>query len=470
MAAKIDSASFRDPSGHVYLEEDRVYRSVLPPHKNDFEEVRNTGLIQDLTEKKWLTEESQIDPSVVGESSRNACYVLQHPKLPMISYPYEWGFSLLKSAAIHHLDVHLCALDYDITLVDASAYNVQFSGTRPIFIDNLSFRPYKKGEFWRAHDQFCRQFINPLLLWSELGVSHNAWFRGSMEGIDTRDLSQLLPWRKKISWQIFCNVVLPAHFQSANRSDAKAQQSINTKTLSKQAFVQMLRSLKKWILNLKPHKSLEHSTWSDYEDCNSYEDKQREAKESFIKSYVSKAGVSHLADFGCNSGEYSELALKAGADLVTAFDFDHGALERAYSKAKQRDLRILPLYLDITNPSPSQGWNSIERAGLEERLKVDGVIALALVHHLAIAKNIPLNQAIEWVLRKAPSGVIEFIPKSDPMVGKLLALREDIFPDYSRENFIDIVNQNARIVATQEREKGGRELIWFDKNNLPEVS
>jgi ribosomal protein L11 methylase PrmA len=166
---------------------------------------------------------------------------------------------------------------------------------------------------------------------------------------------------------------------------------------------------------------------------------------------------------GCNTGEFSETALEGGAKYVVGFDFDHGALEASYSRGRERHLPFQALYMDAANPSPNQGWNGRERESLQNRATADAVLALALVHHLAIARNIPLGQVVNWLISLAPQGVIEFVPKHDPMVQKLLSLRQDIFPDYTPENFIALLKAKAAMIKTETVSKTGRILVWFKR-------
>ena len=210
----MESGSFRDPSGQVVVRDGRVFRTVMPRAAEDYEFVRNSGLLEELVAQGLLVSSTEINRDAnVGNWGKGAAYILEHPKLPFISYPYEWSFSALKAACLVHLDIHLRALNYDITLSDASAYNIQFLGSKPIFIDRLSFVRYNPGAFWLGHRQFCEQFLNPLLLRSLIGIPHNSWYRGSQEGIQSEDLVRLLPWKKKFSFNIFKHVILMASLQ-----------------------------------------------------------------------------------------------------------------------------------------------------------------------------------------------------------------------------------------------------------------
>jgi len=205
--------SFRDPSGYVFLQNGRIFRTVNPCASQDFLFVEGTGLPEKLIAKGWLINTQIVDPRVFGEEVSKAQFVLEHPRIPFVSYPYEWSFSALKAAALLHLDLHLEALKVGITLSDASSYNIQFIGSRPVFIDRLSLVRYRSGEMWIGHRQFCEQFLNPLLLRKIFGLTHNSWYRGSQEGITSAELTRLLPLTKKFSWKILTHVVLHSFFQ-----------------------------------------------------------------------------------------------------------------------------------------------------------------------------------------------------------------------------------------------------------------
>lgn len=461
--ADIDAGSFRDPSGRVCLQDDRVLRTVTPYAAEDFEYVRGTGLVDRLIADGQLVPERRVmAPETLGELAAGATHVLEHPLLPFISYPYEWSFPALKAAALLHLDIHLKALEDDVTLSDASAYNVQFQGPWPVFIDHLSFRRYRDGEFWHAHGQFCEQFLNPLLLRAICGIPHNAWYRGSQEGITVSDLHRLLPLRSKFSWNVFTQVVLQARLQNAV-TDKERPARASTRKLPKAALRRMLESLRRWIARLQPA-DRGSTVWRDYSKAHSYSDDEVAAKQGFIDAFAAAVQPAVLWDLGCNTGDYSKAALAAGAGLAIGFDSDQGALELGYDRARQENLNFLPLFLDVANPTPDQGWAQHERRGLAARAPADGLLALALVHHLAIARNVPLDRVVGWLTGLAPAGVIEFVPKDDAMVQQLLKLREDIFPDYTQDHFLRAVQDQGRIVRQQTVSQSGRLLVWYQRD------
>lgn len=457
-----DPGSFRDPSGAVYTSGDRVLRTVMPGLAAErYRAVRDSGLFTELAQCQHLLPVQEIDKPPF-EAMAGAAHVLLSPRLPFISYPYEWSFALHRKAALLHLDLHLGALERGFTLSDASAYNVQFQGVSPVFIDHLSLRPYQDGEVWTSHRQFCMQFLNPLLCHSAMKFAPNALFRGTLEGIVPEFLAPLLPLRSKLSWTVLVHVVLQAAFQRrASNSKDGGDKKLRSVSIAKTTMVGMLQGLRRYIAAMKGPGG--DTVWSDYADSNSYSAVEADSKRDFIAQMAAAVRPQLMIDLGCNTGAYSEVALEAGAQRVIGFDFDHGALDRAVARAEARKLDLLPLWLDAANPSPNQGWAQAERRGLAERLRADAVTALAFVHHLAISRNIPLDSVVEWIIGMAPVGVIEFPNKSDPMVQRLLALREDIFSEYDDAYFLAHVGQRARIVRQERLGQSGRLLVWFDR-------
>lgn len=462
MTVDADPGSFRDPSGRVFYVNGRVFRTVTNVAAEDFEFVRNSGLIDSLTKDGLLIGSRVVSDVERNELAPDAVYVIEHDKVPFVSYPYEWSFAALKAAALLHLDVHLSALDLGVTMSDASAYNVQFLGHNPVFIDILSFTRYREGETWKGHRQFCEQFLNPLLLRSELGVTHNAWYRGTQEGIPAADLRRLLPWWKKLSRRILLHVVAQTAFQSSSISTGD-KKLISSTQFPLASYRNMLTGLRKWIETLAPANAAK-TTWEDYAGSHSYDDDEVRNKTKFIAEFVASAKPAKVWDLGCNVGDYSKVALDNGAATAIGFDFDIGALEIGFARAKSEKLNFLPLFFDGTNPSPDQGWWQRERKGFSARADADAIMALAFIHHIAIGRNIPIEHATEWLMSLAPRGVIEFVPKQDPMVQELLSLREDIFPNYTEEYFLKCVEANGKVERKETVTKSGRLLVAYSRD------
>ncbi|MCF8493394.1 MAG: 50S ribosomal protein L11 methyltransferase [Sphingomonadaceae bacterium] len=460
------AGSYRDPAGRVYVADGRILRTVAPIASAQYEHIRDTGILSQVISEGYVVGTQELPRNDWPAGLSSAAYVLEHERVPYVSYPYEWSFSQLKAAALLHLDLQLNLFERGAVLTDASAYNVQFIGSRPVFIDVLSIVPYMPGQYWTAHRQFCEQFLNPLLLRALKGVPHNAWFRGSLEGIQTVDLASLLSFWNKLSWRVLTQVTLPAqlHRQALRNPKAAVGRVRGQRKFPEAGYRGFLTQLRGWIASLRP-RSGDDTVWQEYAVANTYEQQEAAEKREVVQSFVSKIFPQTLLDLGCNTGDYSIAALQAGAGRVVGFDFDNNAIDKAFERSKAEQLPFLPLLLDAANPSPQQGWMQHERSGFGERAEADAVIALAFEHHLAIGKNIPLDQVVDWIVKMAPVGLVEFVEKSDETVGRMLALREDIFTSYHREAFEAALTSRAVITAKTLVSSGGRTIYEFARNS-----
>jgi ribosomal protein L11 methylase PrmA len=457
------AGSFRDPTGSVFRRDGRIFRTVARRGVDDFEQVRATGLLDKLAADGLLVAWQEIErPGWLADDQGVIAKVLEHEPLAFLSHPYEWSFAGLKAAALFHLDIHLQALARDVTLSDATAYNIQFRGPKPVFIDHLSFRPYRDGEFWAGHRQFCEQFLNPLVLRARLGIPHHGWLRGAMEGLPSQHLAAVLPWTARLSPSLLMHVFLNARLERAalRKGNLEVKRAVSKRQLPRAAFERLLIGLRHFIESLEP-KDTEASTWSNYADANSYADQEARQKAAFVARFAARTKPRMLWDIGCNTGEYSKVALSHGAHSAIGFEYDPRTLERAFRRAVDDALPFLPLHQDVANPSPDQGWRQRERSGLAGRRSADAILALAVVHHLAIGRNIPLPQVVDWLVETAPDGVIEFVRRDDPMVRQMLALREDIFEGYSDAAFDAALSARARIVESETLEVSGRRLVAY---------
>jgi ribosomal protein L11 methylase PrmA len=450
--------SFRDPRGHVFTHNGKIYRKITSKALADYHLLVSSGLYESLQEKRWLTTATVVE----DKTSQTGELIVEHGKIPFISYPYEWCFDQLKAAALLQLDVHLEALKHGMTLSDASAYNIQFLDANPIFIDLLSFIRYEEGMLWAGHRQFCEHFLHPLLLSSSCGVPFNTWLRGNLEGLSGNDLVNMLPLRKKISPRILFNILTPLWLQkSSSNNDSAVQRSVKSQ-LPKSTLEFMLTSLRNWIRKLVPKTG--KTTWGNYyEATHNYSLSESELKHRTVNDFIARHKPETVWDMGCNTGEYSETALAAGAQRVIGFDADHTALLNAYRRAADRKLAFLPLYQDAANPSPDQGWNGMERKSLFARRNADALIALAFEHHLVIGRNIPLHEFVTWLVSLAPHGLVEFIPKGDSNLDKLLRHREDIFDNYTEMNFRSAIESVADIERVDQISDSGRKLFWYSR-------
>ena len=456
-SAQRHPASFRDPDAGVFVAGGRVLRALTAEAAARYDAVRATGFL-DALEREGLAVGSREAPEAPPAGFAR---MLEHEAVAFVSHPYEWPFALLKRAALLHLDIHQRALEREVTLTDASAYNVQFRGVRPVFIDITSFRPYREGELWAAHRQFCEQFLNPLLLSARFGIPHHAWYRGSLEGITTAALAALWPASGWISPRELVHVLLPASAErAAAKHTAASVEKIRRARLPKAGYAALLGQLRHWIAGLEP-RGFGATQWADYARARNYGAAELEAKRRVVAEFAARQRPATLWDLGCNDGEFTEVALSNGAGATIGFDADPGALELACARAERARLEFLPLYQDASNPSPAQGWLGRERASLTDRPAPDAVMALAFEHHLALGRNLPLEQVVAFLVAIAPKGLVEFVPKTDATVQRMLGLKGDIFPGYSEATFAAALAARARIVRADAL-AGGRKLFWFE--------
>lgn len=422
-------ASFRDPSGFVYVEGGKLFRQVDERYRAHYDLLMSSGLYQKLVDRKWLVPHEEVAPSP------GAYRVLAPEKIPYISYPYEWCFSQLKDAALLTLEIQLLSLSFGMVLKDASAYNVQFIGARPVFIDTLSFETYEEGTPWVAYRQFCEHFLGPLALMAHRDVRLRQLLSRFIDGVPLDLVSELLPMRTKARYGLFAHVHLHSKSQQRHRDDATSTAPVRIPKIPKMRLIALMESLRATVRSCELKER--RTEWSDYYEETNYSPEAMSAKEVMVRRFVDEtanaSGLTH--DIGANTGRFSRLI--AGADrYVVSHDIDELAVERNYRESKRLASEVvLPLVLDVGNPSPAIGWALEERSSALERISGSTVIALALVHHLAISNNVPLPHLAALFARLAHTLIIEFVPKEDSQVRRLLATREDVFPDYTLAAF-----------------------------------
>lgn len=422
-------SSFRDPGGQVYTIEGAVYRQINEPGFNDYKQLMKSGLYERLVSLGYLIPHSEVTIDFASDS--HAVAVIKPEKVNFISYPYEWCFSQLKSAALLTLEITKIALEFDMVLKDATAYNIQFHHGQPILIDTCSFEAYKEGEPWVAYHQFCKHFLAPLSLMSKVDIRVGALIKQYIDGIPLDLASKLLPLSSRLSLSMLGHIHIHARSQ-AKYSDSASKTKPNV-SVSKTGMNGLIDSLCSLINSLKWHPV--NTEWGDYYSKTNYSDNAATHKGEIIHDIVSRIHPGTVWDLGGNTGYYSRIATASGADVLS-FDIDPVAVEANYRKAKQEgDGQILPLLMDLTNPSPMIGWAHSERESLHERGPADMIMALALKHHLAISNNVPLHRIAEFFSSLGEYLIIEFVPKEDSQVRRLLSSRKDIFPSYNIDGF-----------------------------------
>ena len=453
---KIQSSSFRDPSGFLFFENEVLYRQINQEYKNEYEHLMDSGLYKRLVDSKLLIPHTEVD--IISPNKEKLYKIIKPEPIPFISYPYEWCFSQLKNAAITTLEIQKIAIDYNITLKDASSYNIQFRQGKPILIDTLSFEKYQEGQTWKPYKQFCQHFLAPLALMSQKDVRLNQLFRIYIDGIPLDLADKLLPSKKLYMFSLLSHIHLHAKSQKHyENKDIK----IKTRKMARNSFVGIIESLHSGIKKLKW--TPEKTEWGDYYNDTNYSQGSFEEKKQTVSKFLDKTKAKLVWDLGANTGIFSRLASKK--DIVTiSFDIDPVAVEKNYLTCIQEaDTKLLPLLLDLTNPSSSIGWNSVERNSFVERGPADVVIALALIHHLTISNNIPLFNLAEFFHGICNYLIIEFIPKTDSQVKRLLLTREDIFVDYNQQNFENEFKKFFSIRESKRLNNSERTLYLFEK-------
>jgi len=427
--SKREPASFRDPSGFVFWKEGKAYRQINETYRANYDLMMQSGLYQKLVNEKLLIPHQEVDET--PHSPNRAYRVIQPEQIPFISYPYEWSFSQLQDAALTTLEIQTIALDFGMKLKDSSAYNIQFRDGKPVLIDTLSFEKYEEGQPWVGYRQFCQHFLAPLSLMSYQDIRLHKLMRVYIDGIPLDLASSLLPFQTYLKFPLLTHLHLHAVAQkrfAGQRVDTSSKDKVGRRGMEG-----IISSLKGIIRSLSWDPS--GTKWFDYTTSHNYSKPAINHKKKKIEQYLEIVQPESVWDLGANTGTFSRLASQQNISTI-AFDFDPGVVELNYQQCVvDEDKHLLPLVLDLTNPSPNIGWHNAERRALNERPNPDMIFALALVHHLAIANNIPLKRIVQFLSDLGKWLVIEFIPKDDHQTQKLLANREDIFPRYSRTTF-----------------------------------
>lgn len=427
------SGSFRDPSGFMFTSDGIFYRQVNHHYQKEYDLLMNSGLYEQLTRSGTLISHTEVNLGLAPQPDL-AYKVIRPEPVGFISYPYEWCFNQLKDAAILTLAIGRRALEYGMSLKDASAYNIQFHRGRPVFIDTLSFEEYVEGQPWVAYKQFCQHFLAPLALMTKTDIRLLQLLKVYIDGIPLDLASELLPASTKMNFGLSTHIHLHARSQKKYADKEISHQEVESKgKLTKASTLAFFDSL------ISTVRALEVPTieteWADYYQDNNYTENSFEAKRKLVGQFVKQVFPETVWDLGANTGEFSRVASELEIPTV-AFDIDPGAVQQNYDQVrKNKEKFMLPLVMDLTNPSPNLGWRNAERDSMTARGPADLVMALALIHHLAISNNVPLRSLAEFFAELSEHLIIEFVPKEDSQVRRLLTSRLDIFPDYTLEGF-----------------------------------
>jgi len=448
-------ASFRDPSGFMFSKGDFRYRQVNQIYQQNYDLLMSSGLYQALVDNGKLISHQEVDLS--SPDPERAYKIIQPEQIDFISYPYEWSFSQLKDAALLTLQIQKKAMDYAMSLKDGSAYNIQFFHGKPVFIDTLSFEPYEEGSPWVPYRQFCQHFLAPLSLMAYRDIRLNLMLRDHIDGIPLDLASTLLPNKTRFIFPLLINLHL--HASSQKRYATSTVQ--NSRQMNRTSLLGLIDSLETAIRRLDWSPS--ETDWADYYDEHNYSQEGLDYKRQIVLNFLDAYKPKDVWDLGANTGVFSRLASEQDIPTI-AFDYDPGVIERIYLENRKGSKGILlPLVMDLTNPSPGIGWNNRERMSFLERGPADAVFALALIHHLAIANNLPLDRLASFFQKLCRFLLIEFVPKEDSQVKKLLATRLDIFPEYNSEHFERVFNKHFTIHKSEAIPDSSRRMYMMER-------
>ena len=455
--SRVEAGSFRDRHGRVFYSGKRVFRTLSSKAWKDWQRLSATSFFKEYSARGLIIptrEATDVDPQ---ELEGTWAGVLEHHKIPFVSYPYEWCFGMLQDAALLQLDLLLAALREDMMLKDASSYNIQWMGSQPVFIDTGSFEEFQEGQPWGGYRQFSQLFLFPLLLQSYRDLPFQPLLRGRVNGISAADCNAIMSLRDLFRSGVLSHVYLQSKLErryGAARTDVR--KALHRAGFKKELITANLKKLHKLISRLKWKPS--GSTWSEYASNNPYSDSDTRFKRRFVKKVADAHPRSLVWDLGCNTGVYSRIAA-ANSDYVVSIDADQLAVERLYRQLKQeKNSKVLPLVNELADYSPDLGWRGSERRGLTSRDKPDLILALALIHHMVISANIPVSEFVEWLAETGGELVLEFVDKSDPMVQTLLRNKDDQYADYEKGFLEKNLKRFYRIKCQEELESQSRTL------------
>jgi SAM-dependent methyltransferase len=469
---RANGGSFRDPVNQVYEtgpasgkgKDTRIFRGLDAASLVIYRRLSGEPFFQKLVEEGHVirTEQVKADNSVAKAVMADGwAGVLEHEPVPFVTYGYEWTFSMLKDAA--QLQLHLIekSLENGWTLKDATAYNIQWVGSRPVFIDIPSFEPWVKGEPWVGYRQFCSSFLIPLMLKAHLGVDYLPLIRSWIDGIPPSEAAKYFAGVSKFRRGVLSHIIFPAKVENSiakrERDAAPAKQRTGRKQ-TKAMVLGLVQSLTR--LTRKLTTEIEHTDWSQYDKTHSYQDDDFEAKKAFVLKHASAKTRDQVWDIGCNTGTFSRICSEFCKQVISV-DGDHDAVEKLYlSEKTKQDSNILPLVMNLANISPAQGWAGRERLAFDQRKKPDLVLCLALVHHMRISSNIPNALFLEWLRSLDADVVIEFVNREDEMVVKLLTNKKEQYEDYNLDRFI-AETQTFFHIKDRAPLKGGKREIFF---------
>ena len=466
--------TFRDPAGSVELRLDGAYRFIQPDFEAELLEFLTSSLAVRLVEEGRLVSSEVLSPEDVGpllpvDEDRREPLVLRHPLIAFPSYPWEWSPAFWLAAAELTLSLSRDLLREGWILKDATPLNVLFRGTQPVFVDVLSIAKLDKSQpIWFAYGQFVRTFLLPLIANAHLGWPLRATV-SRRDGYEPEELYPLLPAATRVTQPVLSAVTLPSLLGRV-RSGQKQGQGSPPATgrgrdpeLVEHILSRTYAKLLKQMRRAAPRPRA--SKWTAYSGtATHYSEADHAAKRAFVVNALRNAQPRRVLDVGCNSGVYSELAADAGAEVV-AIDTDAQTIDLLCKRLSGSGRSIQPLVVDLANPTPAVGWRNAESKSFLARCagQFDGMLMLAVVHHLLLHDQVPLPEVAELCATLTTGTLIlEWVPPTDGMFRELVRGRDAIFAAITESAFRDSFAGHFETLA-EYRLENGRTLFHFER-------
>lgn len=469
---RVDGGSFKDPDGRVYrvvreAGDERIVRGLNRTAAGTMEKLLAEPFFRELAAAGEVVATRLLDPESPGarEVMREGwSAAAEHEPVDFVTWPYEWPFSMLKDAALLQLRVLRKAAANGWLLKDATPFNVQWIGARPVFIDVPSFVPWEDGEYWRGYRQFCATFLTPLLLAAHLGIPFQPLLRSRLEGIPPQEASRYFYGLRRFKRGVPSHVWFPAMAERRVRGRrapaADAGGGGAPRRQPKTVVLALLDSLERLVGGLS--RGPADSDWSQYAGNHSYDAADFERKQEFVRRHAAARRPGLTWDLGANTGAFARIAAGHSGAVVAA-DGDPEAVELLYRELRRSGPRnVVPLVMDLANLSPGQGWAGRERPAFDERRSPDLVLGLALVHHMRVAANIPLPLFLDWLRSLDAAVVLEFVGRDDEMFRKLLQNKREDYADYTAGNFESEVRARFSVRDRLKLKGGLRELFALE--------
>ena len=456
--ARVNAGSFRDRDGRVYQYQGRIFRGLSEAALQCFRQLQEKPFYTKLLESGKVVGSRELaaqENPLPDDLRQQWAGFLEHDPVTVISYPYEWTFSMLKAAASLQLHLVERAVSNGFTLKDATPYNIQFVDRKPVFIDIPSFEPLDEGEPWSGYRQFCEMFLFPLMLQAYKGCNFQPFMRSAIGGVDVQIAAALFGFRDRFRKGVLSHVWLQSKLDRRfGGSSENVRSNLKSAGFNRELILVNVRKLQKLVKGLEW--KAKGSEWGDYTEFHNYSDQDHQLKEDFISDAVQSESPETVWDIGCNTGQFSRIAARH-CQQVVSMDIDHVAVERMVRNPDTPD-NMLPLLQNVADPSPNWGWRNQERTHLRSRSEPDLVLCLALIHHVVITAHIPLAEFIDWLAAITDKLVIEYVSRSDDKVETLLRNKEDKYHDYSSESLENSLNQHFEIKQRLDLNQGNRTL------------